>query len=133
MRTFQEHSARCPRAGQIVASFEDVINWNFAGTNPAMRHLSVDKCVIRHGAPMAAGDDYRIKAADMNARARREIRPRARAELASLALAYLRLAEQADRNASVGSSTEHSAAPLQQQQQQQPQLKRQRGDDAGQE
>jgi hypothetical protein len=83
---------------------------------------------------MAAGDDYRIKAADMNAKARREIRPQARAELASLALAYLRLADQADRNASAGSPTEHSAAPLQQQQQQQqqqPQLKRRRGDDAG--
>ena len=78
---------------------------------------------------MAAGDDYRIKAADMHAKAKREIRPQARAELASLALAYLRLADQADRNARLGSSTGHSAAPLQQQQQ--PQLKRQCGDDAG--
>jgi len=81
---------------------------------------------------MYAGDDYRIKAADMNAKARAETNPRTRAELKHLALAYLRLADQADRNATLISSTEQPAAPLQQQQQQQqqPQSKRQRGEDA---
>ena len=86
---------------------------------------------------MAAGDDYRIKAADMNAKAKREIRPLTRAELESLALAYLRLADQADRNADLDAGlaplTERSTSSVQQQQQQQqqqPQSKRQRGDDA---
>jgi len=84
---------------------------------------------------MAAGDDYRIKAADMNAKAKREIRPLTRAELESLALAYLRLADQADRNADLDAGlaplTEQPTTAVQQpqQQQQQPQSKRQRGDD----
>jgi hypothetical protein len=84
---------------------------------------------------MYAGDDYRIKAADMNAKAKAETNLQTRAELEHLALAYLRLADQADRNATLISSTEQSAPPLQQQQQQQqqqqPQVKRQRGEDAG--
>jgi hypothetical protein len=80
---------------------------------------------------MAAGDDYRIKAADMNAKAKRETRPLTRAELESLALAYLRLADQADRNAGLVSSADRSAVPLQQQQQQQqPQSKKGRGEGA---
>ena len=79
---------------------------------------------------MAAGDDYRIKAADMNAKAKGETSPWTRAELEHLALAYLRLADQADRNVGIGSSLQQPAAPLQQQKQQQPQSKRQRGEDA---
>ena len=83
---------------------------------------------------MAAGDDYRIKAADISAKARRELRPLARTELEKLALAYLRLADQADRNAGHeaphGSPADPSAAPLQQQQQQQPQANRPHGNDA---
>ena len=47
---------------------------------------------------MAAGDEYRIKAAEFHAQARREPRPGLRAELENLARAYLRLAEQAQRN-----------------------------------
>ena len=78
---------------------------------------------------MAAGDDYRIKAADMNAKAKSETKPRTRAELERLALAYLRLADQADRNAHLASSTEQSAAPSQQQQQQQPQSKKDSAED----
>jgi len=77
---------------------------------------------------MAAGDDYRIKAADVHAKAKGESSLRTRAELESLALAYLRLADQAERNASLVSATERSAAPLQRQQQ--PQSKRRREDDA---
>ena len=74
---------------------------------------------------MAAGDDYRIKAADVHAKAKGETSLRTRAELESLALAYLRLADQAERNATLVSATEQSVAPLQQQQQ--PQSKRRRG------
>src|SRR5262249_35141094 len=58
------------------------------------------------GSPMAAGDDYRIKAADMNAKARQETRPHTRSELKKLVLAYLRLADHADRNADVAPSVE---------------------------
>ena len=77
---------------------------------------------------MAAGDDYRVKAADMNAKAKRELRPLTRAELEKLALAYLRLADQADRNADLEPLTDRSTSSVQQQQQQ-PQSKRQHGDD----
>jgi hypothetical protein len=82
---------------------------------------------------MAAGDDYRIKAADMNAKAKGESNFRTRAELETLALAYLRLADQADRNADLDADlaplTDRSAPSVQQQQQQQPQSKRQSGED----
>ena len=47
------------------------------------------------------GDYYRMKAADMNARAVREDHPSLRAEFENLALSYLRLAAQADENAVV--------------------------------
>ena len=47
---------------------------------------------------MIQGDAYRTKAAELHARARREANPALRAELESLALGYLRLAEQAERN-----------------------------------
>ena len=83
---------------------------------------------------MAAGDDYRIKAADVHAKAKGESSLRTRAELESLALAYLRLADQAERNAGFQSSMDRSAVPVrqqqqQQQQQQQPQSKKDRGED----
>jgi hypothetical protein len=78
---------------------------------------------------MAAGDDYRIKAADMNAKAGAETSPQTRSELKKLVLAYLRLADQADRNASLASLADRSRPPVQQQQQQ-PQSKiRTVGDD----
>ena len=80
---------------------------------------------------MAAGDDYRIKAADVSARARRETSAETRLELEGLALAYLRLADQADRNAKLAPPTDRSrsAAQQQQQNQQPPQRIRTAGDD----
>jgi hypothetical protein len=47
---------------------------------------------------MAGGKAYCIKARELRAMAAREKDPAVRAELRHLALAYLRLAEQADRN-----------------------------------
>lgn len=47
---------------------------------------------------MTAGDDYRTKAAELRALARREKDPDLRAELEGLAAGYVRLAMQADRN-----------------------------------
>jgi hypothetical protein len=47
---------------------------------------------------MPGGDAYRAKAADFAARATTEGNPFMRVELENLALAYLRLADQADRN-----------------------------------
>lgn len=47
---------------------------------------------------MNPGDAYRIKAAELHARAKFETGPGMRSELQSLALAYVRLAEQAERN-----------------------------------
>jgi hypothetical protein len=68
---------------------------------------------------MAAGDDYRLKAANMNARAQQESNLRVRTELESLAQSYLRLAEQADRNARNHFVQEKSPQqPVSQQQQQ---------------
>ena len=48
---------------------------------------------------MATGDRYRAKANEMNARAQCGGNPVVRAQLENLALAYLRLASQADINA----------------------------------
>jgi len=48
---------------------------------------------------MPAGDEYRNKAAEIMEKAKDEADPRLCAELAKLVYAYLRLAEQADRNA----------------------------------
>jgi hypothetical protein len=73
------------------------------------------------GSGMAAGDEYRVKAADMNARAKNERNPLARAEHENLALAYLRLADQADKNAKVDLVYETPPARPSPQQQQQPQ------------
>jgi hypothetical protein len=47
---------------------------------------------------MAAGDQYRIKAAEFNARAQSEARPQMRVEFEHLAKAHLRLGAQADLN-----------------------------------
>jgi len=79
---------------------------------------------------MAAGDDYRIKAADVNAKAQGETSPHTRAELKKLVLAYLRLADQADRNANLPPLAlgEQSRPPVQQQQQPQSRI-RTGGDD----
>ena len=45
------------------------------------------------------GEDYRILAANMHAKAKRETSLIIRAEFENLALSYLRLATQADQNA----------------------------------
>lgn len=55
---------------------------------------------------MTTGDDYRIKAAELRARARLETDPVVGAEWESLARAYLRLAEQAERNSRLDLSYE---------------------------
>jgi hypothetical protein len=47
---------------------------------------------------MTHGDAYRFKGAEFEAKARLETNPMLRAELESLARAYFRLADQADRN-----------------------------------
>jgi len=47
---------------------------------------------------MAAGDEYRIKAAELHAQAQCHTTSKLRVQLENLAKAYLRLAEQADRN-----------------------------------
>ena len=77
---------------------------------------------------MAPGDLYRLKAADMNTRANRETNLLIRAEFENLALAYLRLADQADRNARTDVVYETPAyqpsATQQPQQQQQAQPKK---------
>ena len=48
---------------------------------------------------MTPGDAYRAKAAELHEKAKKEINPAARAELEGMALGYLRLARQAERNA----------------------------------
>jgi hypothetical protein len=48
--------------------------------------------------PVTAGDQYRAKALELLARAEVEINLDLRAEFAHLAAAYMRLAEQAERN-----------------------------------
>jgi len=51
---------------------------------------------------MPSGDEYRALAAEMSARARNATEADVREELEALAWSYLRLAEQADRNAKAG-------------------------------
>ena len=77
---------------------------------------------------MPSGDDYRIKAIDIHAQAKLETNCFNRAELEALAMAYLRLAEQADRNAKTNvvyepptMQQQHPPQVEQQQQQQQSQ------------
>lgn len=69
----------------------------------------------------SSGDSYRVKAAEINARAAREANPVLRAEFKKLALAYLLLAEQADSNAKTDVVYEPPPErPVVQQQQQSP-------------
>lgn len=67
------------------------------------------------------GDAYRIRASELNAEARQEPDAERRKELKSLAMAYLRLADQAERNAqsNVVYETPPSRPAVRQQQQQQ--------------
>jgi hypothetical protein len=70
------------------------------------------------------GDTYRIRASELNAEAHQESNTQRRAELEKLAMAYLRLADQAERNAQNNVVYEtpppRPAVRQQQQQQQQP-------------
>jgi hypothetical protein len=72
---------------------------------------------------MPPGDDYRRKAAEMAERSAREADPALRGEFDRLALFYIRLADQAERNAKADLIYEATPQPSQpqQQQQQQPQ------------
>ena len=56
---------------------------------------------IAGGSEMSTGDEYRIKAAAFHARAVCQTSPRIKKQYEDLSRAYLRLAEQADRNACV--------------------------------
>ena len=69
------------------------------------------------------GDSYRIKASELNAEARQEPDAARRKELENLAMAYLRLADQAERNShnNIVYETPPRRPVVQQQQQQQPQ------------
>ena len=73
---------------------------------------------------MATADEYRIKAAELSARAIAETHPATRAEFEALALSYLRLAEQAEHNSrtDVVYETPRERPVLQPQQQQQQQI-----------
>jgi hypothetical protein len=74
---------------------------------------------------MPTADDYRTKAAELHARTKSELDGATRAELQHLALSYLRLADQAEKNARSDLVYETPAEPsrhvVQQQQQPQPQ------------
>ena len=67
------------------------------------------------------GDAYRIKASDLKAEARQEPNAARRKELDNLAMAYLRLADQAERNShnNIVYETPAQRPVVQQQQQQQ--------------
>ena len=74
---------------------------------------------------MTSADEYRVKAADLIAKARQEKNPTIRGQLDTLALSYLRLAEQAARNSQVDlvyetPATKPEQPNVQQQQQIQP-------------
>jgi hypothetical protein len=69
---------------------------------------------------MTTGDQYRVKAAEMYALARAETETSARKALQNLALSYIRLAAQADRNARMGILYEPPAAQPQPQAQPKP-------------
>jgi hypothetical protein len=65
------------------------------------------------------GDEYRVKAADLNTQALIEPNEQIRKELSNLVLQYLRLAIQADRNGQTDIVYVHEATrPAAQQQQQ---------------
>src|SRR5438046_1693075 len=79
---------------------------------------------VHSGAQMPTADEYRIKAAELNARAKQEPNPITGAQFENLALAYLRLADQAEKNAATDIVYEPPPARSEQpqvQQQQQPQ------------
>lgn len=73
---------------------------------------------------MSTGESYRAKAAEFDARARREIDPLLREQWDGMAKSYRRLAEQADRNAQLDLVYEppDPRPPMQRQQQQQQQV-----------
>jgi hypothetical protein len=88
----------------------------FGRTTERASHHSVEAyCVKRHGAEMASGDQYRVKAVDMYTRAKDQTDPTTQAHFESLALSYLRLAEQADRRGTYEQPS-HTQHPTQQQQ-----------------
>jgi hypothetical protein len=65
---------------------------------------------------MTTGGSYRLKAAELHAKAKTESNALARTELELLAQSYLRLAEQADRNAQLDLTYETPPPrPIQQQ------------------
>ena len=74
---------------------------------------------------MPTADEYRIKATELNAQAKSASSPLLCAQLENLALAYLRLADQADKNATTDIVYEPPSEqpPMQQQQQRQPEKK----------
>jgi hypothetical protein len=68
---------------------------------------------------MPTGDEYRVKAAELNEKAAVEPNPILRQQFETLVLSYLRLADQADRNSVVDLVYETPASrPVVQQQQQ---------------
>jgi hypothetical protein len=69
---------------------------------------------------MPTADEYRFKAAELNAQAKSETNPLQSAQLQNLALAYLRLADQADKNATTDIVYEPPLTQTPMQQQQQP-------------
>ena len=58
---------------------------------------------------MSAGDKYRAKALEILARAETDSDPESRSDLENLAAAYIRLAEQAERNIDLGGEREPAA------------------------
>jgi|SRR5947209_657972 hypothetical protein len=96
------------------------------GPKAQTRELPVDVALQAHSeAPMPTADEYRMKAAELRARSELEHEAGVRAELDQLALAYLRLAAQAEKNAATDIVYETPAADTRQpaQQQQQPQAR----------
>jgi hypothetical protein len=75
------------------------------------------------------GDAYRIRASELNAEAHQESSTERRSELEKLAMAYLRLADQAERNAQNNVVYETPPRPPAVPQQQQRQQQQARSDD----
>ena len=78
---------------------------------------------------MTRADEYRIKAGDMAALARVEAYPTQKAEYEALSLAYLRLADQADKTSHVDVMYETPPIPMRRQVQQQQQPQPQKNED----
>jgi hypothetical protein len=72
---------------------------DFLGTNFEMPHCTSQACKKTLGFRLPSGDEYLFKAAAFFAKAESETDLDVRAGFANLARAYLRLAEQAIRNA----------------------------------